>query len=149
MRRPGPRSHYHNHRRGMALIEALLAGLILSIGLGAMLSIVSRSINAQRIGEQQIVAAALLDELLSTVLMEGPENFSRRHPVDGRFDPPFQEYSFLIELNPQGQNVPFQVIATVSWDYGGAERSYSIETLIAERRGEEEIIRQPEEPIYR
>lgn len=136
--------------RGVALMEAIVGGALLGIGLAVLLAISSQSISQQRLGEERIVAAALLDELLNEVLMEGPLDYQAAYDLAGQFDSPFQNYTYRIDLQNLGDIEPYRVTATVYWVSNGIERSETIETLIAQPRGENlEEIRIPGVPIDR
>lgn len=132
-------------------MEALIGGAMLGIGLMVLLGITSQSLSHQRLGEERIVAAALLDELLSEVLMESPLDYLSKYGLASPFDAPFEKYSYQINLEDQGDSEPYRVTATVFWFSNGSERSETIETLIAQPRGdeEEEEIREPGTPIDR
>ena len=90
--------HQPLNRSGFTLIEVLIAGVILAIGMTTLLTLTSRAIGLQRRGEQKIVAAALLDELLGSVLTEGPQDFIRIQSTSGPCDPPFEDWSYSVEI---------------------------------------------------
>lgn len=117
-------------RRGFALIDAILGGLLLAISLTAVLSLAARSLQMERRGEHEVVAAALLDELLSMVLVEGPAEYQKLHDTNGRFDSPFEDWEFDIVIEAQGLGDPWRVTATVRDPQGGTHRCG---TLIAPR----------------
>lgn len=136
-------------RRGFALMDAVIAGVLLSIGMVAVLSVGAQAITMQQRGEVDIRAASALDEILSTVLAEGPAAFVEIHPLSGRFEStsPYRDFSFSILVEQGGPGVPAFVRATIKHDSG---RTYALETLIADRRGDEpEPNRVPYEPIDR
>ena len=134
-------------RRGFALIDVINAGVILAIGLTTLFSITTRSLRLQKEGEVQVVAASLLDTLLSTVLTEGPLDYPKLHSTNGRFDPPFEDFDFQVRLDDPGEGAAVKVVATVFHTTG---QEYSCETLIAVKLGEEpDPVREPEEPIDR
>ena len=83
-------------RRGVALVEVILAALLLGIGLSVALSLASTSIAQQSLGEHNLVAAWLADEKMNLVLMEGPEKFLQNNLTNGQFEAPFEEYSFCL-----------------------------------------------------
>ncbi len=140
----------HRERRGVALVEAVLGGVMLAVGLAVLVSIVSQSLSRQRLGEEQIVAAALLDELLNMVVVEGPDNYPRRNDVAGTFEAPFEDYSYVLDIRSQGEYDPYLVVATVRWDSAGVMREASVETMIAIRRADEQFEpREPGETIVR
>lgn len=135
-------------RRGVALVEALVGGIILGIGLAALLGIASRSLSAQTAGEHRLVAAWLADDVLNMVLAEGPEEYPRLHDETGRFAPPFDEYAHEVVIEDLGRGNPFRVTAIISWGDGERERVV-VETLIAPLLTEEDILREPEEELDR
>lgn len=141
--------HRTNARKGFALMDVLIGGVMLGIGLAVILSIASRSITAQSNGEKQMIAAWLLDELLSMVLVEGPVEFSHIQATRGKFDPPFDNYEFDVNLEDLGVGQPFLVTATVRWVMGHSTRQVQAQTYIALRNDELYEDRLPLEPIDR
>jgi uncharacterized membrane protein YgcG len=144
-----PPSRKYRARRGFALMDAVIAGILLSIGLVTVLSVGGQAMTMQRRGEVDVRASAALDELLSAVLTEGPEDYEKLHPLSGSFeaDSPFQDFQFTVEIERGGAGVPARVLARVIHEGG---REYSIETSIAEKRGDEpDPVRTPSEPIDR
>jgi len=115
-------------RRGYALLDALLGGVLLAVALAAVLSLAARSMQMERAGEEEVVAAALLDEVLSMVLVEGPAEYPKRHDTSGRFDHPFSEWEYDIIIEPQGLGDPWRVTAQVRAPTGS---TYDCDTLLA------------------
>lgn len=134
-------SHRSRSRRGFALMDVIVGGMMLSIGLGVVLMLASRALSSQAQGERQMVAAWLLDELLAMVVVEGPVEFPHRQPTHGRFDPPFDGFEFDVNLEDLGVGKPFLVTATVRWLRGREERQVQAQTYIATRYVD------PENPI--
>jgi type II secretory pathway pseudopilin PulG len=136
--------------RAFALVDAIVAGVLLGIGLAIILGLASRAIASQRQGEELQRAAMLADELLNSVLAVGPEEFDSVFESRGRFDAPFDEYAYDVALTPGDESDPFLVEATIIWNTAGRDRTLTIETLVAPRRGEEpDPERQPEETVGR
>ena len=81
-------------RRGIALMDAIVGGLILAIGVGTVMSITSRSIRQQVRGEKRLVASWLADDLLNMVVTEGPVEYPRIHDTAGNFAAPFEAYGY-------------------------------------------------------
>ena len=151
MRRTGRRT-----RRGVALMDALIGGVLLGIGITALLSLSSRSISMQRDGERRLQAAWLADELMNTILVEGPDDYSKQFAASGRFDPPFEDFRYESRIDFQGERLPHEVTVTVTWLGGGGARRVVLDAEIAERKGEEarldadpEISRRPRETLDR
>lgn len=135
-------------RRGFALVDAIIGGVILAVGLAALLSLSARALSMQQQGEVEVVGAHLVDELLSTVLTEGPQDFRELYDTFGRFDEPYGDYDFEVVLEDRGVGMPWRVVATVRHAPTGA--AFSAETMIADRGGTEpNPARAPTEPIDR
>ncbi len=143
------RTRRSNRRSGFALVDVIIGGVLLSIGLAAIISLATRALKSQTDGEKQMVAAWLCDELLSLVVVDGPMNYSRIHDTSGQFDFPFQEFFFEVEIEEQGVDHPYVVTATVSWLAGRGSRFVQVQSLIAERKEDPNEIRAPPEPIDR
>ena len=136
-------------RRGVALIDAVLGGVMLAVGLAVLLSLASRAVAMQTAGQKRIAAAWLVDELLSMVLVEGPDVYAQLHPMQGRFDPPFDAYSFNLDIEDIGLRKPMLVTATVRWPHGPGFREVQARTYMAQPQGEANRQRAPLEPIDR
>lgn len=142
------RATFQRRRRAYALVDAIVAGLILAIGLAAVIALSSRALALARQGEVQLVTANLLDELLSTVLVEGPADFREMYDTLGRYAPPFEDYEFAVHVEDRGRGSTFRVTASVRHRPTGAE--YSAQTYISEREGDDpNPVREPPEPIDR
>ncbi|MEM7228102.1 MAG: hypothetical protein AAF432_04725 [Planctomycetota bacterium] len=141
-----------HQRRGMALIDAVVGGLILAVGLGVIISMVARSIAAHRKGERMIVASWLADEKLNMVLLEGPEVFPKLHDTTGRFDAPFEEFAYEVWFDNPTDYAPFEVTVTIDWgdgDIRDGKDQITVDTIIARRQGDPLQLREPAEPIDR
>ena len=64
-------------RRGFALIEVVIAGVILAVGLAGIINVSMRAMDMQRRGEAEVIASSLLDGLLSQVLVDGVTEFPK------------------------------------------------------------------------
>jgi hypothetical protein len=144
-----PRMRPRRQRRGFALMDAVIAGVLLAIGMIAVLSVGGQAMTMQMRGEIDVRASAALDNLLSGVLTEGPEDYEQLYPLSGRFEDGsgFEDFEFVLAIERGGPGVPARVTARVRHEEG---REYEIETSIAELRGEEpHPERLPPEPIDR
>lgn len=134
-------------RRAFALLEVIIAGVVLAIGLGAVVSLASRSLMEQQRGERGVVAAALLDQLLAEILVEGPVDWPKQHDTSGTFESPFDGYNYEVVIEEAEPGYPCEVMAIVHDDAG---RGYRCATRIAIRAGEEpNPERMPSEPFDR
>jgi hypothetical protein len=135
-------------RRGMALFDALIGGVLLGTGLAVVLSITSRSLTMQTKGEARLTAAWLADELLAMVVVEGPDVYGRRHDLTARFAPPFETFTYEVTIEHLGRGAPYRVNAFVRWSERPVD-SVQVETLIALRGGDDEPLREPLEFVDR
>ncbi len=136
-------------RTGMALIDVIIGALLLGVGLAVILSLSSRSLASQTEGERIMVASWLADELLSMVLVEGPEDYRHLYDMDGWFYEPFDDYFYSVEIIDNGEGMAYTVTATVGWEQGRDTREIQIQAAIAARGGEPEQIREPYERLDR
>jgi hypothetical protein len=135
-------------RRGIALADAIIGGVMLGIGLSVVLSVASRSLAMQTDGEKRLTAAWLADELLTMVLVEGPDQYPLLYDTSGGFAPPFEDFTYEVDIDTPDRGMPYRVAAIVRW---GARSNDAIvvDTLIALRLGEAEQLREPNEPVDR
>lgn len=133
---------------GIALIDVIVGGILLAVGLTAILSLGARSLSLHQRGEREVIAAALIDDLLGTVLADGPKDFPDLHEMRGFCDPPYEDFQFLVEIDDGNSGVPYKVAVTVQ--HTGTGDAWTVETLIAAKLGEEpDPERMPVEPIDR
>jgi type II secretory pathway pseudopilin PulG len=134
-------------RRGWALIDVIVGGVILGIGMAAVISIAERSLAMQQRSERELVAAQLLDGLLNEVLSTGVIEWQLGRATDGAFDAPFDEWKWELDIRKQGLGDPYEVTA-IARDIRGTE--YRVDTLMAPRpENTEEPARAPTTPIDR
>ena len=112
IRRNDPR---RRTRRGIALMDVIVGGVILGIGVSAILSVTTRALARQTDGEKRLVAAWLADDVLNMVLVEGPIRYPKLYDSKGKFDPPFDEYLFDVDVEDLGASMPLRVTARISW----------------------------------
>jgi hypothetical protein len=110
----------HGRRRGFALLDAILGGALLALGLAGLVSLSQRSLAMLQRGEREALAAAMLDELLAQVVTEGPNAFARTRSTGGRLSEPWPDWEFTVEIQTGEVGDPFDVIAMVR-DPEGAE----------------------------
>ena len=136
-------------RRGFALLDVIVGGVMLGIGLSVVLSVTSRSLATQSDGEKRLVASWLVDGLLAMVLVEGPVEYPKHYHPSGEFAPPFDGFEFEIDIEDIGPSEPFRVTATVRWPGGRTYREVTAQTFIAMRLGDSFQPRAPAEPVDR
>ena len=94
-------------RRGWALIDVIIGGVILGIGLAAVISIAERSLAMQQRSERELVAAQLLDGLLNEVLAVGVVEWQLSRAADGAFDAPFDKWQWQLDIQKRGLGDPY------------------------------------------
>ena len=137
-------------RRGVLLVDAVVGTVLLGIALAVMLGLANRALTAQSQGEELQTAAMLIDEQLALVVARGPDNYSKRFPIDAQCPAPFANYRYTLRITGGLGGDPYLVSCTVSWMSGSRERSETIETLVAPRTGDDpDPERKPSERVYR
>ena len=149
----------HVRRRGVVLLDVILGALLLATGLAIVVSLSTQSLARQVEGEHRMTAAWLADELLSMVLVEGPQQLAGSSPEiwmgegggNGRFDEPFSDYTYELDINYIDDFQPYVVTVYVRWPNRSGMGELSVSTRISHRRGEdeEEPLREPLEPLDR
>ena len=94
-----------NARKGFALIDAILGGALLALGLAGLVTLSQRSLAMLQRGEHEAIAAAMLDELLAQVVTEGPGEFSRQREQAGRMPAPWPDWEFEVRVQIEDSNV--------------------------------------------
>ncbi len=137
-------------RRAFALVDAIVATVILGAALAVIVGLSGRAIASQARGEQLQIASMLLDEQLELLVAVGPEAYRGVFGERGVCPPPFETYRYEIDLDPSSGGEPTFVSATISWPHAGGERSITVDTLIAPRRGDDpDPDRAPEQRMER
>jgi hypothetical protein len=132
------------------LLDAIVASVLLSIALVTVIGLNSSALRAQRDGEFQQDAAMLADELLEQVVAVGPEGFRRAFGLRGACEPPFENYSYEMEIRSVGAGDPYEVGVTIFWEDLGQPRQLRVQTLVAPRLGDDpDPIREPESTMER
>jgi hypothetical protein len=133
----------------MALIDVIVGGVLLAIGLSVVISLATRSLKTQTDGEKRLIASWLADELLTMVLVEGPVDYPKLYDNHGYCAYPFDEFEYDIDIEDRGVNATFRVTATVSWPSGADYQQIQVQTLIADRGGDPNQPRAPAVPVDR
>lgn len=136
--------------KAFALIEVIVAAVILGLAVSTMLGLMARAVSAQTEGERIEAAARLADERLHLVLAVGAEKYPSVFPLSGACEAPFESYRYEVTLEAGSGGLPYRVRAVVSWTEAARTRSVTLDTLIAPRAGEEpDPDRKPKETLSR
>ena len=134
-------------RRGFALLDAILGGALLAVGLAGVVTLSQRSLAMLQRGEQEALAAAMLDELLAGVVTEGPTAYLQVREPAGRMPAPWPDWEYTVEIASGAVGDPMEVTAMVRSPIGIEYRCATRvaphdETLPPDERA-------PQEPIDR
>jgi hypothetical protein len=132
----------------VALLDVMVGGIMLGVGLAIIMSVTSRALSRQTDGEKRLVAAWLADELLNMVLMETPKEYPHQQDTSGRFKAPFEDFAFEVDIEDQGLGMPYQVTAIIRWPARRPINEIAVQGLISQPKGEQPP-REPLEPIDR
>ncbi len=145
---PAQITHARRLRSGVALLDAIVAAVILGVALAAIIGLQGRAISAQSVGEQLATAARLADEQLNLVLARGPDDYARRFPMQGPCDEPFESFRYDLTISGGIGQQPYSVGVVISWETASGPRSVEVRTLMAPRPGEQPE-RRPDEAVNR
>ncbi|MBL0870699.1 MAG: hypothetical protein IBJ18_09005 [Phycisphaerales bacterium] len=124
--------------RGVALIDAIVAAVVLGIALTVIIGLTARAIGSQSQGERLQTAAMLADEQLNLVLMRGGDDYAKRYKMSGPCDAPFQQYQYQTDISGGQSGEPYTVKVTISWtEPSGRGDKVVIETFLAPKVGGE------------
>lgn len=134
-------------RSGFALLDAILGGALLALGLAGLVTLSQRCLAMLQRGEHEAIAAAMLDELLAQVVTEGPGEFARQREQAGRMPAPWPDWEFEVSIQAGGAGDPADVMAVVRDPLGN---EYRCATRVAPHDDNAlPVERAPEEPIDR
>ncbi|TVQ80595.1 MAG: hypothetical protein EA380_03140 [Phycisphaeraceae bacterium] len=136
-------------RRGFALVDGIVAGVLLGTGLAVIIGLAGRALASQRLGAELHKAAMLADEQLNLVLAMGPERFGSAFDARGRYEAPFADFSYEVTVRPGEGSRPYIVEAIIrrQRDNGVLAR---VQTLISQPAGEDpDPDRKPQQTIER
>lgn len=123
--------------QAFALVEAVVATVMLGVALATIIGLMSSALSSQRRGEQLQIAAMLADEQLNRVLAAGPRDYRRVFKSRGTCDAPYEDYSYDVDVDMRSGGDPALVACTIRWRAGGQDRAVTIETLVAPRLGDD------------
>lgn len=134
-------------RRGFALLDAILGGTLLAVGLAGVVTLSQRSLVMLQRGEHEAMAAAMLDELLAGVVTEGPDAYSQVREPAGRMPAPWPNWEYAVEIRPGAVGDPMDVVAMVRTPEGVEYRCMTRVAPHDENLAPDE--RAPETPVDR
>lgn len=112
---------------GFTLVEALCAGMILSVSTAMIGLGVSQSVASLQRARNYQKAAELLDEVLTKIDIMGPERILRQGPTEGSFD---DQFRWKATINSRLEGDLYDVTVRIIWAVPGGERSVEARTMI-------------------
>lgn len=115
---------------GMALVEVLVASVILGVGVSGLMFAASLSLRNQGRSEQRLAATYFAQEKLAEVETVGPRVWSLGRPTQGTESRGDTGYEWKLQIDPQSIGELFRVKVTVGWQSAGGTGSVELETLL-------------------
>jgi type II secretion system protein I len=122
-------------RRGMTLLECLVAMVILGMGLAGLISAASLSLRNQLRTEHRATALCLAQEKLAEVEMEGP-HASQSGATQGTQNRGSVAYAWTLTIEPTSVGELYDVRAEVDWSGAGGPGQVQLETLLNDYQSE-------------
>jgi len=113
--------------RGMTLIEILVALVIFSTALFAVMKCLSRVVHASRINHEYEVAALLVERVLGEAELEGVLSYEDE---SGDFGEAYADFRWESDVQSTDASDLYEVTVTVTWDSFGASRSWGLTTYL-------------------
>ncbi len=124
-------------RKGLTLVEVLLAVSILAMGIVGVLRGYASSIATLEAVQYNIDAVNLLKMKASEVeIMVGEKQGISQKSGSGSFEEPFEDFLWEWEIRPAGEEDLYALSLTVSSGYN--PREFSLTTYVADKKDEKE-----------
>ena len=106
----------------MTLIEALVASVLLGVGVAGLTSVATLAIRNQQRTERRASALCLAQEKLAEVELVGPHVWTLGHPARGIQEHGPAAYEWTVEIEQLGVGELFSVLVEVRWSGPGGGR---------------------------
>ena len=130
--------YFRNKKRGSLLIEALLAIVILSVSLTAIIRAIVSAARAGSYSKDYTIAMMLAEDKMFEITREAIQDFDQHK--EGRFKAPFEDYSYQLKSKEVlGKNVDnlYEAELTVKWGREGRQKRVSVTTFVIDPPQEE------------
>ena len=117
-------------RRAFALVEALAAGMILTLAAAVIGAASSQAMDSLGSARDFQRAAQLLDQTLTRIDLIGPDRVSREGPAQGDFPPPDGRFQWETQIESRSPGHLFLVTVRVRWQTARGARSVEAQTLL-------------------
>lgn len=115
---------------GYSLLEMVLAMTIFSVGVGALMSLTSVCVQSASTSRAYTDAVYLAQGLIEEKLADSSYTVDTETGDSGGEAP---EFSWTVTTEETETSGLYKIEATVTWKERGAEKSYALTTLAAER----------------
>lgn len=112
---------------GFTLIETMVSLVVLSVGLVAVWNVLAMSSLAGQQDANTRVALMLADNMLTEMSLSPIKQLGRQQ---GRFDGPYQRYTWTSEVESSPVDGLTQVVVRVHWQQRGQQRTVTLATLL-------------------
>jgi len=124
-------------RRAMTFIEALVASLILGVGVVGLISAATLALRNQQRCEYRTAAMYVASELMAQVEMMGPHIWTLGQPTHGTETRGNVPYEWKIEIKEGLAGELFSVLVTVDWSTAGGNGSVELATWLNDYRAKQ------------
>lgn len=116
--------------KSFTLIEALVASVLLGVGVVGLISAATLGMRNQRRVQQRAKAMYMAEELMSQVDMTGAHLFLLGHETNGTEERGDAVYEWRIDIEQQSTGELFSVKVVVDWHEGNCEGNVELSTLL-------------------
>jgi hypothetical protein len=117
-------------RRGFTIVEALAAGVILTMSAMVVGSAVNRAMFSLRLAADTQRAAQLLDGTLTKIDMVGPDRLLTEGPMEGGFSGEDGRFRWEAEIESRLEGHLYDVTVRISWMTDAGRRSVEAATRL-------------------
>ena len=118
------------HNKGFTVVEALCAGIVLTLAAAAIGTAVRASLQGMRRAREFRQAAELLGRTLTKVDLIGPERLMLEGPSEGGFDPPHDRFRWEAEVDTREEGSLYEVTVRITWPTTTGQRQVEAQTLL-------------------
>lgn len=121
---------YGPTRRGLTLVETLVAGMILSATVVTVSALSSRSMSGTGTNRAYELAASLLDRQMTLIDSVGIDAFIESGQTQGEFGEIAPDHTWVVLVESLGIDNLQEVTVTVFWPERGGIKSLSVTTRL-------------------
>jgi len=125
----GRRSRFYYHR-ALTLLEALVASVLLGVGVVGLMSAATLAMRNQNRCQHRTSALYLAQEKFAAIEVVGPHIWMLGHPTKGEEVRGDVVYDWEVEIDQQAVGELFSVKIKVSWTSGGGSGTVELETWL-------------------